>query len=98
MNLENFAEIDAIEMKRLSCFCGGGDPEKKGSKKKGKNFIKLLKTNVRKMAAFRLSTISMKTNELNSSFHDVDEKRGLSKRSAMTSISGGYLYCRSGLR
>jgi len=37
---------------------------------------KLLKTNIEKMSAFRLSTIFMKTNELNHSFQDVDEKKG----------------------
>ena len=37
--------------------------------------FKLLKANVEKMSIFRLSTILMKTNELNRSLHDVDEKK-----------------------
>ena len=41
------------------------------------NFIKLLKTNVENMSVFRLSTMLMKTNELNQSLHDVDEKNGV---------------------
>jgi len=40
------------------------------------NFHNLLKTNVEKMSLFSLSTIFMKTNELNPSLHDVDEKKG----------------------
>jgi hypothetical protein len=39
-------------------------------------FRKLLKTNVEKMSAFRLSMIFMKTNELEASLQDVDEKKG----------------------
>jgi hypothetical protein len=39
-------------------------------------FSKLLKTNVEKISVFRLSTIFMKTNELDRSLHDVDEKKG----------------------
>ena len=42
----------------------------------GLKFIKLLKTHVEKMSAFRLSMIFMKTNELGHSFQDVDEKKG----------------------
>jgi hypothetical protein len=42
----------------------------------GQNFIKLLKTHVEKMSAFRLSMIFMKTNELEASLQDVDEKKG----------------------
>jgi hypothetical protein len=42
----------------------------------GLKFLKLLKTNVEKMAPFRLSRMLMKTNELNSPFQDVDEKKG----------------------
>jgi hypothetical protein len=40
------------------------------------NFLKLLKTHVEKMSAFRLSTMLVKTNELSHSLHDVDEKKG----------------------
>jgi len=39
------------------------------------SFIKLLKKNIEKMSIFRLSTMLMKTNELNHSLHDVDEKK-----------------------
>ena len=39
-------------------------------------FCKLLKTNVEKMSVFRLSMMLMKSNELNRSLHDVDEKKG----------------------
>jgi hypothetical protein len=35
-----------------------------------------MKTNPEEMALFRLSTIFMKTNELNRSLHDVDENKG----------------------
>jgi hypothetical protein len=40
------------------------------------SFIKLLKTNVEKMSAFRLSIMLMKTNELNYYLHYVDENKG----------------------
>jgi len=43
----------------------------------GLNFIKLLKTHVEKMSAFRLSMIFMKTNELGHSLQDVYEKKGV---------------------
>jgi hypothetical protein len=43
----------------------------------GPSFIKLLKTHVEKMSTFRLSTIFMKTKELNLSLHDVHEKKGV---------------------
>jgi len=39
-------------------------------------FPNLLKTHVEKMSVFRLSTMLMKTNEIASSLHDVDEKKG----------------------
>jgi hypothetical protein len=39
-------------------------------------FRNLLKTHVEKMSTFRLSMIFMKTNELEASFHDVDENKG----------------------
>jgi hypothetical protein len=35
-----------------------------------------MKTNVEKMSDFRLSTMLMKTRELEPSLHDVDEKKG----------------------
>ena len=34
-----------------------------------------MKTHIEKMSVFRLSMIFMKTNELNHSLHDVDEKK-----------------------
>jgi len=40
------------------------------------SYAMLLKTNVEKMSVFRLSTIFMKTNELNTPLHDVDENKG----------------------
>jgi hypothetical protein len=42
----------------------------------GLRFIKLLKTHVEKMSAFRLAMIFMKTNELEHSCQDVDENKG----------------------
>jgi hypothetical protein len=42
-------------------------------------FSKLLKTHIEKMSVFRLSTMLMKTRELNRSLHDVDEKKGESR-------------------
>jgi len=39
-------------------------------------FCKSLKTHVAKMSFFRLSIMSMKKNELNSSLHYMDEKKG----------------------
>jgi len=38
------------------------------------SLAKLLKKNLEKMSTFRLSTILLKTKELNPSLHDVDEK------------------------
>ena len=45
----------------------------------GSNFFKSLKTHIENMSVFRLSTIFMKTNELNHSLHDVDEKKGVNE-------------------
>jgi hypothetical protein len=53
-----------------------------------------MKTNGEKMSAFRLSMIFMKTNELNASFQDVDEKKGLGEYD-MT--SNKWLVTRNGL-
>jgi hypothetical protein len=47
----------------------------------GLSFIKLLKTSVEKMSAFRLSTMLMKTSELEPSLHDVDENKWLNRMS-----------------
>ncbi len=76
MKRENFAEIDVIEIKRFSLFLRGGGHEKKGELKMGRGFRKLLKIHIEKMPVFSLSIIFMKTNELNRSFHYVDEKTG----------------------
>jgi hypothetical protein len=75
MNGENRAKIYIIENKivilsSLARFTG-----KKGGQKRRVGCLKSLKTNVEKMSAFRLSTMLMKTKELNQSFHDVDEKK-----------------------
>jgi hypothetical protein len=40
-------------------------------------FCKLLKTHIEKMSVFRLSTMLMKTRELNRFLHDVDENKGV---------------------
>jgi len=40
------------------------------------NFWMLLKTHIEKMSIFRLSTMFMKTNYLDLSFHDVAEIKG----------------------
>jgi hypothetical protein len=42
----------------------------------GLSFANLLKTHIEKMSVYRLSTMLMKTNELNRSLHDVDERIG----------------------
>jgi hypothetical protein len=42
------------------------------------SFIKLLKTHVEKMSAFRLSMMLMKTSELSPSLQDVIENKGYS--------------------
>jgi hypothetical protein len=44
------------------------------------SWAKLLKTNGEKMSAFRLSMMLMKTNDLHSSLHDVDENKGENRR------------------
>ena len=54
-----------------------------------RKFSKLLKTNIEKMSAFRLSTMLMKTNELNPSLHDVDEKMELLKNSGEWLVTSG---------
>jgi len=48
--------------------------EKKGLKM-GRKGRKLLKTHTSKMPDFRLSTISMKTSELDQNLHDVHENK-----------------------
>jgi hypothetical protein len=49
---------------------------KKGDKKMRQEFIKLLKTHIENMSAFRLSIMLKKTSELNHSLHYVDEGKG----------------------
>ena len=49
--------------------------KKKGELKMRRELRKLLKTNIEKMSAFRLSIMLMKTSELNRSLHYVDEKK-----------------------
>jgi hypothetical protein len=51
----------------------------------------LLKTNRGEMAVFRLSTMLMKTNELNYSLHDVDENKQDSRRARFSFLVG---HCR----
>ena len=53
-----------------------------------KNFIKLLKTNGEKMSVFRLSTMLMKTKELNYPLHDVDENKCSYRMGAQNSELG----------
>jgi len=43
-------------------------------------FCKSLKTHIETMSLFRLSTIFMKTNELEHSLHDIDEKKGVNQK------------------
>jgi hypothetical protein len=62
-----------FDLSRLTHEFHGGT---KSGKKMGLSFVKLLKKHVEKMSDFRLSMIFMKTNELNPSFHDVNEKKG----------------------
>ncbi len=53
--------------------------KKKKGWKMGLNCFKLLKTNIEKMSAFRLSKIFMKTNELAPALQDIDENKGESR-------------------
>jgi hypothetical protein len=55
---------------------GGHGHEKKGGEKMGRRFIKLLKTHVEKMSAFRLAMMLQKTSSLSSSCHYIDENKG----------------------
>jgi hypothetical protein len=48
--------------------------QKKAFQKAVENFAKLLKNNVEEMSTFCLATMSMKTNKLTISLHDVYEK------------------------
>ena len=73
---ENFLEMYIIETKIDSHFKGSGRQETRGEKMKVSSTM-LLKTNGEKMSVFRLSTMLMKTQELNPSFHDIDERKGV---------------------
>ncbi len=76
MNAEIFAKFYVIGINKLRLLCDGEGRKKKEGGKLGSDFFKLLKTDIEKMSAFRLSTMLMKTNELNASFHDVDDNKG----------------------
>ena len=78
MKRENLTEIYVIENTTVIRFRGGQARWKKRELKMSRNFRKSLKTHVEQMSAFRLSIILMKTNELNSSFHYVDDNKGIS--------------------
>ena len=58
----------------------GSTSEKVSRKKRGGNMgrisCKSLKTDIEKMSAFYLSTMLMKTSELQATFHDSYEKKG----------------------
>jgi hypothetical protein len=75
VNCENLAKIYVIENKMVSQTSVASVSGKNGGKKMGLSFVRLLKTNVEKMSAFRLSTMSLKNNELCLSLHDVDENK-----------------------
>jgi hypothetical protein len=53
----------SLKLKDLAYFAVARGREKKGDEKLRLKFLKLLKTHVEKMSAFRLSMIFMKTNE-----------------------------------
>ena len=76
MNCENSARIYIIETKIVSQFITTRAMRKKKGQKMGLNCPKLLKTNIEKMSAFRLSMMLMKIKKLYGSFHDVYEKKG----------------------
>jgi hypothetical protein len=76
MNCENHTKIYSIETKIVSLSHGGQGQEKKGGKKMGHRFIKLLKTHVEKMSVFRLAIMLQKISRLQSSCHYIDEKKG----------------------
>ena len=71
----NFAKFYVIETKIFIKLFGGRGSRKKRGRKMRPSFIKLLKTHVEKMTDFCLSTIFMKTKELNLCLHDVDENK-----------------------
>jgi hypothetical protein len=75
VNSKNLAKIYIVEIKIVSLSSAARVHGKKKGQEMGSIFVKLLKTNVEKMSVFRLSTMLMKTNELNRSFQDVDENK-----------------------
>src|SRR5208337_1566935 len=79
MNRGNLAKSYLIEKRLLIQSSAARVMEKKGELKLRLKFPKLMKTNGEKMSVFRLSTMLMKTNELNHPLHDVDEKKGVSR-------------------
>jgi hypothetical protein len=75
MNCKNLSEIYIIDNKTVSTVSWTWRVVKKKGGKMKVTSIMLLKTNGEKMSVFRLSKMLMKTNELNSSFQDVDENK-----------------------
>ena len=76
MDSENFEKIYVIENTVVSLSSAARVMKKKGGEKMGVSCVKLLKTHVEKMSLFSLSTMLMKTNELNHYLHDVYENKG----------------------
>jgi hypothetical protein len=76
MNGENLAKIYIVEIKIVSRSLVARVMEKRGGGNMKVTSIMLVKTNGEKMSVFRLSTILMKTNELNHYLHDVIENKG----------------------
>jgi hypothetical protein len=66
--------MHVIEIKQVSQFSTAKQRKNGGEKMKGCSTM-LLKTNGENMSESRLSTMLMKTNDLQSAFHDVDEKK-----------------------
>ena len=76
MNGENLAKIYIVEIKIVSRSLVARVMEKRGGGNMKVTSIMLVKTNGEKMSIFCLSTILMKTNELNHYLHDVIENKG----------------------
>jgi hypothetical protein len=72
---ENFLEIYLMESNRVNSAAAISAARKKG-KKRGVNPGNMLKTQLEKMSAFRLSKMLMKTNCLARSFQDIAENKG----------------------
>ena len=69
---ENFLEIYLMESNRVNSAAAISAARKKG-KKRGVNPGNMLKTQLEKMSAFRLSIMLLKTGLLHAAFHYVDE-------------------------